>query len=123
LADEPDIAAKREWLGERRVQADVREHHADEFLLVTQNVDDLHRRAGLTTDRIVQIHEDIFVIVTKCSRCDFGFTERMEEQQEIPKCTRCTALMRPGVVWFGEQLPRNAQPLGQPGWHRLRDVV
>ena len=67
--------------------------HADEFLLVTQNVDDLHRRAGLTTDRMVQIHGDIFV--TRCSRCDFSFSERNEEQQEIPRCTKCAALMRP----------------------------
>jgi NAD-dependent deacetylase len=77
--------------------------HDDDFLLVTQNVDDLHKRAGLTTDQMVQIHGDIFV--TRCSRCDFGFTERTKERQEIPKCTKCAVLMRPGVVWFGEQLP------------------
>ena len=79
--------------------------HADEFLLVTQNVDDLHKRAGLTTDRMVQIHGDIFV--TRCSRCDCSFTECTEQRQEIPKCTKCDALMRPGVVWFGEQLSWN----------------
>jgi len=77
--------------------------HADEFLLVTQNVDDLHARAGLPKEKMVQIHGDIFV--TTCSRCDFSFSERNEEQQEIPRCTKCAALMRPGVVWFGEQLP------------------
>jgi NAD-dependent protein deacetylase/lipoamidase len=79
--------------------------HADEFLLVTQNVDDLHARAGMAAQDMVQIHGDIFV--TKCSQCDFSFSERTEERQEIPKCTRCNALMRPGVIWFGEQLPRN----------------
>ena len=42
---------------------------ADEFLLVTQNVDDLHERAGPAKAEMVQIHGDIFV--TKCSRCDF----------------------------------------------------
>ena len=41
--------------------------HADEFLLVTQNVDDLHARAGIPRDKMVQIHGDIFV--TRCSRC------------------------------------------------------
>jgi len=76
-----------------------------EFLLVTQNVDDLHARAGLAKEEMVQIHGDIFV--TGCSRCDFRFTERTGERQEIPKCTKCAALMRPGVVWFGEQLPWN----------------
>jgi NAD-dependent deacetylase len=79
--------------------------HVDEFLLVTQNVDDLHKRAGLAEEKMVQIHGDIFV--TKCSRCDFNFSERNEERQEIARCTKCDALMRPGVVWFGEQLPWN----------------
>jgi NAD-dependent deacetylase len=99
-------------------------HHADEFLLVTQNVDDLHARAGLPKEKMVQIHGDIFV--TRCSRCDFGFIERkhdhdyeqeqeqeqeqeveVEEQNVVPRCAKCDALMRPDVVWFGEQLPWN----------------
>ena len=42
----------------------------DEFLLVTQNVDDLHARAGIPAQKMVQIHGDIFV--TRCSRCDFS---------------------------------------------------
>jgi NAD-dependent deacetylase len=101
--------------------------HTDEFLLVTQNVDDLHKRAGLTTDRMVQIHGDIFV--TKCSRCDFldagrggspgpptdravlqrgrlrSIAPTSEDIVDLPYCPECDALMRPGVVWFGEQLP------------------
>src|SRR5205823_8331240 len=28
-----------------------------------------------------------------------------QEEEEIPKCPQCGALVRPGVVWFGEQLP------------------
>src|SRR5919198_414468 len=43
--------------------------HADEFLLVTQNVDDLHERAGLAKAEMVQIHGDIFL--TRCSRCQW----------------------------------------------------
>jgi NAD-dependent deacetylase len=76
---------------------------AEEFLLVTQNVDDLHGRAGLPAEKMVQIHGDIFA--TRCSRCDFGFRECDEETNTIPKCSACDALMRPGVIWFGEQLP------------------
>jgi NAD-dependent deacetylase len=92
---------------------------ADEFLLVTQNVDDLHERAGLAKVQMVQIHGDIFV--TKCSRCGFNrhdyprliaaatcgpASEQVEGQQNgVPKCTKCDALMRPGVIWFGEPLP------------------
>src|SRR6266705_811426 len=61
---------------------------------------------------MVQIHGDIFV--TRCSRCDFGFTQHKHEQEQeqeegniVPRCAKCDALMRPGVVWFGEQLPWN----------------
>ena len=102
--------------------------HALEFLLVTQNVDDLHARAGLPKEKMVQIHGDIFV--TRCSRCDFeqehdhehppspraseaGLRRTSEQEQEyeqedvIPRCAECAAIMRPGVVWFGEQLPWN----------------
>ena len=77
---------------------------AGEFLLVTQNVDDLHLRAGLRADKMVQIHGDIFM--TRCSRCDFRRYEHEQghDDSSLPKCPECGALMRPGVVWFGEQL-------------------
>ena len=77
---------------------------ADEFLLVTQNVDDLHERAGLDRAEMVQIHGDIFK--TRCSRCRFEQDHDDDHDGEtLPKCPRCDALMRPGVVWFGEPLP------------------
>jgi NAD-dependent deacetylase len=96
---------------------------ADEFLLITQNVDDLHGRAGLPSKKMVQIHGDIFL--TKCSRCDFSEKGRggspeppapgrlrsivptSENNVDLSRCPECAALMRPGVVWFGEQLPSN----------------
>jgi NAD-dependent deacetylase len=53
---------------------------------------------------MVQIHGDIFV--TRCSRCDFDRHE-YEHEVGIPRCSRCSAFMRPGVVWFGEQLHEN----------------
>jgi len=82
----------------------------NEFLLVTQNVDDLHARGGIPAEKMVQIHGDIFV--TRCSACDFerrDYEHEYEQEQEhvIPRCSKCDALMRPGVVWFGEQLPWN----------------
>ena len=101
---------------------------AGEFLLATQNVDDLHERAGLAKAEMVQIHGDIFV--TKCSRCDFSYAGRggspeppdahacepesgrlrsiaptLENDGNLERCSKCNALMRPGVVWFGEPLP------------------
>jgi NAD-dependent deacetylase len=65
-------------------------------------VDDLHARAGIPAEEMVQIHGDIFV--TRCSRCTFEH-EHEHEHESVPNCPQCDALMRPGVVWFGEQLP------------------
>jgi NAD-dependent deacetylase len=80
--------------------------HANEFLLVTQNVDDLHARAGIPAEKMVQIHGDIFV--TRCSHCEFKRHDHEPEQEhQVAKCPHCHALVRPGVVWFGEQLSRN----------------
>src|SRR3954463_8950125 len=63
---------RRKWIRDARPNpahmaiVDLAEH-VQEFLLVTQNVDDLHARAGLPKEKMVQIHGDIFV--TRCSRC------------------------------------------------------
>src|SRR5438874_10976820 len=73
---------------------------AGEFLLVTQNVDDLHARAAWNENRLslksmVQIHGDIFT--TRCSRCVFRRNDLEEDETGVPKCPECGALMRPGV--------------------------
>jgi NAD-dependent deacetylase len=112
-----------EWYNERRQRIRTAEPnpahqaivklaaHADEFLLVTQNVDDLHLRAEsegqrLPRDKVVQIHGDIFV--TRCSHCErreeLCDAETASPVRRLPECPECGALMRPGVVWFGEQL-------------------
>ena len=79
-----------------------------EFLLVTQNVDDLHARAEWNSRRLpwgklVQIHGDIFV--THCTGCAFSRREVESDAPAVPTCPRCGANLRPGVVWFGESLP------------------
>jgi len=81
--------------------------HTRDFLLLTQNVDDLHARAQwqgrrLGGDQIVQIHGDIFV--TKCAGCAFNRRDTAADSPEVPRCPHCGGMMRPGVVWFGEEL-------------------
>ena len=78
-----------EWYGERRQRIRSAQPNAAheaiarlsilsrEFLLVTQNVDDLHARAGVGKEKMVQIHGDIFL--TCCSRCDFMHREQEEQ--------------------------------------------
>ncbi len=104
FAENPELVW--EWYNERRENIRAAQPNAAhkaivdlarsarEFLLVTQNVDDLHARAGTPREKMVQIHGDIFE--TRCSRCDF--------KANLERCERCGALMRPGVVWFGEML-------------------
>jgi NAD-dependent deacetylase len=81
--------------------------HATDFLLVTQNVDDLHIRAEhdgrrLAVEQMVQIHGDIFS--TRCRSCDFEMKEDASDLAGVPECPQCHSSMRPGVVWFGEWL-------------------
>jgi NAD-dependent deacetylase len=71
------------------------------FTLITQNVDGLHERAG--SQNGLKLHGDIWLV--RCTGC--GVVERNEEVPlpELPPRCRCGALLRPGVVWFGEELP------------------
>jgi NAD-dependent deacetylase len=85
-----------------RALARVEERLRDRFLLVTQNVDDLHRRAG--SQRIVELHGNLFV--TRCSHCHRPpFRDERAYEAEPPTCSECgKGLLRPHIVWFGEML-------------------
>jgi NAD-dependent deacetylase len=77
------------------------EHRTPEFLLVTQNVDGLHARAG--SERMVELHGNI--LQARCEVCNLRFP--LEQGFKIlPTCPTCNSRARPNVVWFGEQLPR-----------------
>ena len=80
------------------------EKHVPEFLLVTQNVDGLHQRAG--SHRVVELHGNITRV--KCSH-EGTIVERWEKSEgEVPRCANCGAFLRPDVVWFEELLPADA---------------
>ncbi len=75
--------------------------------VVTQNIDGLHQVAGSTD--VVELHGSIRRF--KClSERHTGFTRAdFADQAEIPPhCPRCGDLLRPEVVWFGENLPMDA---------------
>ncbi len=70
--------------------------------LITQNVDDLHERAG--SREVISLHGSL--MRARCSAGCPGTIVPMEAQSsEPPLCTTCGALMRPDVVWFGEPMP------------------
>ena len=72
-------------------------------MVVTQNVDGLHERAGSAD--IIELHGNIFRV--RCLR-EGTISSRPEPLTEIPPRCHCGALLRPDVVWFGEALPEEA---------------
>jgi NAD-dependent deacetylase len=74
-----------------------------EFLLATQNVDGLHRRAG--SERVVELHGSI--TRTHCIDCSAPADASAAERGALT-CESCGGLVRPDVVWFGEMLPEAA---------------
>jgi NAD-dependent deacetylase len=82
------------------------------FTLVTQNVDDLHERAGSTN--VTHLHGELSK--PYCEACrqphfqppGFSVFPKGGERIDPPDCRSCGASIRPGVVWFGERLPEDA---------------
>jgi NAD-dependent deacetylase len=73
-----------------------------DFTLVTQNIDNLHFRAG--SKGVLELHGNI-----ERSYCiDCGkYAENVDvtPENKVPHCISCTGIIRPDVVWFGEMLP------------------
>lgn len=73
------------------------------FILITQNVDGLHKKAG--SRRILEIHGNIWR--ARCSRCGVRREDCRLEMDIPPRCEICGGFERPDVVWFGESLDSN----------------
>jgi len=80
------------------------EKHFKNITVVTQNVDNLHRRAG--SSKIYELHGNIernFCIECKT----FYDSNEIKVSEKVPRCENCGGLIRPDVVWFGEALPQD----------------
>ena len=73
----------------------------DRLFLCTQNVDDLHERAG--SKRVIHMHGELFRsrCERECGREDFADWGIYEVAAAIPRC-QCGGRIRPHIVWFGE---------------------
>ncbi|HKE42150.1 MAG TPA: NAD-dependent deacylase [Casimicrobiaceae bacterium] len=98
------------WRREQVVTAQPNDgHHAlaelerrvPRFLLITQNVDGLHQRAG--SRNVVELHGNICRV--KCSREGTVVDHWEPSGEAVPRCAACGAPLRPDVVWFDEMLP------------------
>lgn len=72
-------------------------------IVLTQNIDGLHQRAGSTN--VLELHGNIIRI--KCTVCDFKDEITTSFDSLPPVCTKCSKILRPDVVWFGEPLPQD----------------
>ncbi|XP_015907550.1 NAD-dependent protein deacylase sirtuin-5, mitochondrial [Parasteatoda tepidariorum] len=91
------------------------------LVVITQNIDELHRDAG--TKNLLELHGTLFR--TRCTKCghisenrknpicpsllgkgapDEDAIDARIPEQELPRCSKCSGLLRPHVVWFGESL-------------------
>ncbi|MEC4674444.1 MAG: NAD-dependent deacylase [Nitrospirota bacterium] len=76
------------------------ERRADNFWLITQNVDGLHPSAG--TRHLSEIHGNIWKV--RCTGCGKIEEDKTLPIPLLPTCTSCQSLLRPHIVWFGESL-------------------
>ena len=120
-----DPALAWDWYAERRdgvrvaqpnaghhALADFAQHHPGRMTLVTQNVDDLHQRAG--QPQTLRLHGAILEDrwFAPCPRglvCDPADAVAGRP----PRCGACGNFVRPNVVWFGELLPDGALEAAQ----------
>ena len=73
------------------------------FVLMTQNVDGLHRMAG--SQNVLEMHGNIWKV--RCTKCSTVTDNRDLPIVFPPECSACGGLLRPHIVWFGESLDPN----------------
>lgn len=76
-------------------------------LLITQNVDGLHRAAGTDVDRLVEVHGNVREVA--CLSCGTRWpmaeiAARVDAGEDDPPCEVCGGILKPAVVFFGENL-------------------
>jgi len=76
--------------------------------VITQNIDNLHQKAGVPDEKVFELHGSINWTV--CLKCGQRYTleqvkARLDKGEEIPACEACGGILKPSVVFFGELLP------------------
>ena len=75
--------------------------------VITQNVDNLHQRAGNSPDRVFELHGNMrFVRCMGCGRITpIEETIKRLEKEDVPDCEICHGILKPDAIFFGEALP------------------
>ena len=77
--------------------------------VITQNVDNLHQKAGVPASKVFELHGNMqWAVCLSCGR-RYPFEQvktRLDEGEKIPDCEMCHGILKPNAVFFGEPLPR-----------------
>jgi NAD-dependent deacetylase len=78
--------------------------------VITQNIDNLHQRAGNNPKKVHELHGNMQWLV--CLDCGERYDLEMMRQKHpspdhFPVCEKCRGILKPGVVFFGEMLPHD----------------
>jgi NAD-dependent deacetylase len=79
--------------------------------VITQNVDNLHQKAGVPDDRVLELHGNIRWLVCLGCRRRYPFEQviarldKLDKGEEVPDCQICHGILKPDAVLFGEPLP------------------
>jgi NAD-dependent deacetylase len=77
--------------------------------VITQNIDNLHQKAGVPEDKVFELHGNVGWVVCLSCRRRFPMPEvlqKIKEGIEVPDCPDCQGILKPDAVFFGEALPQ-----------------
>jgi NAD-dependent deacetylase len=77
--------------------------------VITQNIDNLHQKAGVPEDKVFELHGNMEWVVCLSCRRRFPMPEvlqKIKEGIEVPDCPDCQGILKPDAVFFGEALPQ-----------------
>ncbi len=77
--------------------------------IITQNVDNLHQKAGVSQEKVFELHGNTKRV--KCLSCERLYPaaeirQRLEQGEQDPPCHACGGILKPDGVFFGEALPQ-----------------
>lgn len=77
--------------------------------IITQNVDRLHQKAGVSPEKVIEIHGHNAEVV--CLTCQATYPRReiqawLENGVEVPRCPQCQGLLKEATVSFGQPMPQ-----------------
>ncbi|MBI2866279.1 MAG: Sir2 family NAD-dependent protein deacetylase [Chloroflexi bacterium] len=77
--------------------------------IITQNVDNLHQRAGNSEDKVIELHGTLKWVI--CLECGLRYPSQevrrwLEEGETVPSCRECGGLLKSATVSFGQAMPQ-----------------